>query len=77
MSKGCVMSPRLCNLFMGGMVRKVNVRVLERKVSQKSVGVGASEVSQMLFTNDKALELDLNEKLQKLVSDSGSVKCGS
>lgn len=34
------MSPRLCNLFMGGMVRKVNVRVLERKVSQKSVGVG-------------------------------------
>lgn len=71
------MSPRLCNLFMGGMVRKVNVRVLERKVSQKSVGVGASEVSQMLFTNDKALELDLNEKLQKLVSDSGSVKCGS
>ena len=72
--QGCVMSPWLFNLFMDGVVREVNARVLERGASMQSVGdERAWEVSQLLFADDTALVADSSEKLQKLVTEFGKV----
>ena len=49
------MSPWLFNVYMDGVVREVNVRVL---------GLGSSfEINQLLFTDDTALVADSEKKL--------------
>lgn len=43
----------LFNLFMDGLVKKVNIRVVERKVCLQSImSRGVREVRQLLFANN-------------------------
>ena len=54
--QGYVMHPWLFNVYMYGVVREVNARVL-------SVSGGRFEINQQLFANDTALMADPEEKL--------------
>lgn len=38
LQQGCIMLPRLFNLLIVGMVKEVNVRVLENRAGMESVG---------------------------------------
>ena len=60
--QGRVMSPRLCNVYMDGVVREVNARVLGKGLELLSVNVGRFEIKQLLFAD--VVELVANsEKL--------------
>ena len=61
--QGCVMSPWLCNVYMDGWVREVNVRVLGKVLELLSANGGRFEITQLLFTDDTALVADSEEKL--------------
>ena len=56
--QGCVMSPCLFNVYMDGVVRQVNVRVLEKGLELLSVNRGRFEINQLLFADDTALLAD-------------------
>ena len=71
--QGCVMSPWLFNVYMDGVVREVNVRVLRKGLELLSVNGGRFEINQLLFANDTALVADSEEKLGRLVSEFGRV----
>ena len=62
LSLSCVMSPWLFNLYMDGVVRQVNVRVLGKGLELLSVNGGKFETNQLLFADDTALVAD-SEKL--------------
>ena len=47
--QGCVMSPWLFNVYMDGVVREVNVRVLGKGLELLSVNGGRFEINQLLF----------------------------
>ena len=66
--QGCVMSPWLFNVYMDGVVREVNVRVLGKGLDLLSENGGRFEINQLLFADDTALLADLEEKLCRLVS---------
>ena len=70
--QGCVMSPWLFNVYMDGVVREVNVRVLGKGLELLSANGGRFEKKQMLFANDTELVAD-SEKLCRLVSEFGRV----
>ena len=69
----CVMSPWLFNVYMDGMVREVNVRVLGKGLELLSTNGGKFEINQLLFADDTALVADSEEKLCRLVSEFGRV----
>ena len=71
--QGCVMSPWLFNVYMDGVVREVNVRVLGNGLELLSANGGRFEINQLLFSDDTALVADSEEKLCRLVSEFGRV----
>ena len=70
---GCVMSPWLFNVYMDGVVRHVNVRVLEKGLELQSVNGGRFKINQVLFADDTALVADSDEKLCRLVGEFGRI----
>ena len=71
--QGCVMSPWLFNVYMDGVVRDVNVRVLGKGLELLSANGGRFEIKELLFADDTALVADSEEKLCRLVSEFGRV----
>ena len=69
--QGCVLSPWLFNVYMDGVVREVNVRVLGKGLELLSANGGRFEINQLLFADDAALVADSEEKLCRLVSEFG------
>ena len=67
------MSPWLFNLYMDGVVREVNVRVLGKGLELLSANGGRFEIKQLLFADDTALLADSEEKLCRLVSEFGRI----
>ena len=67
------MSPRLFNVYMDGVVREVNVRLLLKGLELLSANGGRFEINQLLFEDDTALVADSEEKLCRLVSELGRV----
>ena len=61
--QGCVMSPWLFNVYMDGVVRDVNVRVLGKGLELLSANGGRFEINQLLFADDTALVADSEEKM--------------
>ena len=70
--QGCVMSPWLFNLYMDGVVREVNARILGGGLSLENAGREWS-LKQLLFADDTALVADTEEKLGQLVEEFGRV----
>ena len=68
-----MMSPWLFNVYMDGMVREVNVRVLGKGLELLSANGGRIEINQLLLADDAALVADAEEKLWRLVSEFGRV----
>ena len=56
--QGCVMSPWSFNVYMDGVVREVNVRVLGKGLELLSANSGRFEINQLLFADDTALVAD-------------------
>ena len=67
------MSPWLFNVYMDGVVREVNVRVLGKGLELLSANGGSVEIYHLLFADDTALVADSMEKLGRLVSEFGRV----
>ena len=63
--QGCVMYPWLLNVYMDGVVRKVNVRVLGKGLELLNANSGKFEINQLLFADDTALVADSKEKLRR------------
>ena len=61
--QGCVMSPWLFNVYMDGMIREVNVRMLGNRLESLNANGGRFEINQLLFADDIALVADSEEKL--------------
>ena len=71
--QGCVMSPWLFNLYVDGVVRDVNARVLGRGLELVGDDDHAWELNQLLFADDTVFVADSEEKLQRLVTEFGRV----
>ena len=71
--QGCVMSPWLFNVYMDGVVRELNVRVIGKGLELLNANGGRFEINQLLFEYDTALVADSGEKLCSLVSEFGRV----
>ena len=69
--QGCVLSPWLFNVYMDGVVREVNVRVLARGLELLSANGGRFHINQLLFADDTALLANSEEKLRGLVNEFG------
>ena len=67
------MSAWLFNIYMDGVAREVNVRVLGKGLELQSATGGRFEINQLLFADDTALVADSEEKLCRLVSEFGRV----
>ena len=67
------MSPWLFNVYMDGVVRKVNVRVLGKGLELLSANGSRVEVNQLLFADDTALVANSEKKLCRLVSEFGRI----
>ena len=65
----CVMSPWLFNVYIDGVVREVNDRVIEKGLKLLSVNDGRFEINQLLFADDTALVPDSEQKLCRLVTE--------
>uniref|UniRef100_A0A3P9JM39 ribonuclease H n=1 Tax=Oryzias latipes TaxID=8090 RepID=A0A3P9JM39_ORYLA len=71
--QGCVMSPWLFNVYMDGVVKEVNERVLGTGVSMMNTDSSEWSVNQLLFADDTALVADSEESLARLVEEFGRV----
>ena len=71
--QGCLMSPFLFNVYMDGVVRDLNVRVLGKGLELLSANGGRFEINQLLFADDTALVADSEEKLCRFLSEFGRV----
>ena len=60
-------------LYMDGVVREGNVRVLGKWFELLSGHGGRFEINQLLFADDTVLVADSEEKLCRLVSEFGRV----
>ena len=67
------MSPWLFNVYMDGVLREVDIRVLGKGLEQLSANGGRFEEKQLLFADNTALVADSEEKLCRLVSEFGRV----
>ena len=54
-------------IYIDGVVRDMNVRVLEKGLELLSVNGGRFEINQLLFADDTALVADSEKNLCKLV----------
>ena len=61
------------NVYMDGVVREVNDRVLGKGLELLTANGGRFEINQLLFADDTALVADSEEKLCRLVSEFGRV----
>ena len=59
--QGCVMSPWLFNIFMDGVVREVDARMLGRGLRLKNADGSEWSLNQLLFADDTALVADSEE----------------
>ena len=50
--QGCVMSPRLFNVYMDGVVRDLNVTILGKGLELPSANDGRFEINQLLFEDE-------------------------
>ena len=66
------MSPWLFNVYMDGVVRKMNARELGKGQVLWRVNDGRFEIKELLFADDTALVAD-SEKLCRLESEFGRV----
>ena len=71
--QGCVMSPWLFNLYIDGVVREVNARVLGRGLELIDASENAWQLNQLLFADDTVVVADSEEKLCQLVTEFGRV----
>ena len=67
-----VMSPWLFIVYMDGVGREVNVRLLGKGLELLSANGGRFEINQLLFADDTALVAD-SEKLWRLLSEFSRV----
>ena len=65
--QGCVMSPWLFNLYIDGVVREVNARVLGRGLKLVNGNDNEWELNQLLFVDDTVVVADSEKAV--LVSD--------
>ena len=68
-----MISPWLFNVYMDGVVREVNARVLGKGLELLSVNGGRFKNNQLLFVDDTALVADSEEKLCILLIEFGRV----
>ena len=68
-----MMSPWLFNVYMDGVVREVNVRMLGKELELLSTNGGRFEINQLLFADDTALVADSGDKLCRLLREFGRV----
>ena len=71
--QGCVMSPWLFNIYIDGVVREVNARVLGRGLKLLDGNENNWEINQLLFADDTVVVADSEEKLGQLVTEFGRV----
>ena len=71
--QGCVMSPWLFNLYIDGVVREVNARVLSKGLQLVDGNDNEWELNQMLFVDDTVVVADSERKLCQLVTEFGRV----
>ena len=71
--QGCVMSPWLFNLYIDGMVREVNARVLGRRLKMLDGNDNEWELNQLLLADDTVVVADSERKLYQLVTEFGRV----
>ena len=62
------MSAWLFNVYVDGVVREVNVRVLWKGLELVSANGGRFKINQLLFADGTALVADSEEKLCRVVS---------
>ena len=67
------MSPWLFNLYMDGVVREVNARVLGRGLKLVDGNENEWELNQLLFADDTVVVADSEKKLCQLVTEFGRV----
>ena len=67
------MSPWLFNVYLDGVVREVNVTVLEKRLELLSANGGKFEINLLLFAKDTTLVADSESKLCTLTSKFGTV----
>ena len=65
------MSPWLFNVYIDGVVREVNVRVLGKGLELLTANGGRFKINQLLFVDDTAIVADSGDKLCRLVSEFG------
>ena len=65
--QGCVMSPWLFNLYIDGLVREVNARVLGRGLKLVDGNDNEWELNQLLFADNTVVVADSERKLFQLV----------
>ena len=63
----------LFNVYMDGVVREVNARMLGRGLSLVGENGREWRLNQLLFADDTALLADSEEKLRQLVEEFGRV----
>ena len=73
LKQGCVMPPWLINLYIDGMVREVNVRVLGRGLKLVDGNDNGWELNHLLFADDTVVVADSERKLCQLVTEFGRV----
>ena len=71
--QGCVMSPWLFNLYIDGVIREVNARVLGRGLKLVDGNDNEWELNQLLFADDTVVVADSERKLCQLVAEFGRV----
>ena len=71
--QGCVMPPWLFNLYIDGVVREVNARVLGRGLKLVDGNDNEWELNQLLFADDTVVVADSERKLCQLVTEFGRV----
>ena len=71
--QGCVMLPWLFNLYINGVVREVNARVLGRRLKLVDGNDNRWELDQLLFVDDDVVVADSERKLCQFVIEFGTV----
>ena len=71
--QGCVMLSWLFNLYIDGVVREVNARVLGRRLKLVDGDDSEWELNQLQFADDTAVVADSERKLCQLVTEFGRV----
>ena len=71
--QGCVMSSWLFNLYIDGVVREVNARVLGRGLKLVDGNDNEWELNQLLSVDDTVVVADAERKLYQFVTEFGGV----